>query len=67
VHDYRCTLLEIAQAEIQNDHFALGSVSGPNDPASIVVAQDPAPNTQEPAGTPINLTVVSAPAETCPA
>ncbi|HEY4227829.1 MAG TPA: Stk1 family PASTA domain-containing Ser/Thr kinase [Candidatus Limnocylindrales bacterium] len=67
VKDYRCTLLAIAQAQIQNDGFALGSVSGPNDPASIVVAQDPAPNTQQPPGTPINLTVVAAPAETCPA
>ena len=40
--------------------------SGPNDPASIVVAQDPAPNSLESPGTQINLTVVSAPAETCP-
>jgi eukaryotic-like serine/threonine-protein kinase len=67
VHDYRCTLLAIAQAQIQNDGFTVGSVSGPNDPASIVVAQDPAPNTLQPFGTAINLTVVSAPAETCPA
>jgi beta-lactam-binding protein with PASTA domain/tRNA A-37 threonylcarbamoyl transferase component Bud32 len=67
VKDYRCTLLAIAQAQIQNDGFALGTVSGPNDPASIVVAQDPAPNTQVAPLTPINLTVVSAPAETCPA
>ena len=64
--DYRCTLLAIAQSQIQNDGFALGSVSGPNDPASIVVAQDPAPNSLQSPGTPINLTVVAAPAETCP-
>jgi serine/threonine-protein kinase len=66
VGDYRCTLLAIAQSQIQNDGFALGSVSGPNDPASIVVAQDPAPNSLASPGTQINLTVVSAPAETCP-
>ena len=67
VKDYRCTLLAIAKAQIQNDHFTVGSVSGPNDDASIVIAQDPAPGAQRAPGTPIDLTVVSAPAETCPA
>jgi serine/threonine-protein kinase len=67
VGEYRCTLLAIAQAQIQNDGFTLGSVSGPNDPSSLVVAQDPAPNTQQSPGTPINLTVVTEPAPTCPA
>ena len=66
VGEYRCTLLAIAQAEIENDHFQVGTITGPNDPASIVVAQDPAPNTLANAGTNINLTVVSAPAPTCP-
>ncbi|MBI2781977.1 MAG: Stk1 family PASTA domain-containing Ser/Thr kinase [Chloroflexi bacterium] len=67
VHDYRCTLLALAQSQIQNDGFTLGTLSGPNDPASIVVAQDPAPDTVKVAGTAINLTVVAAPAATCPA
>jgi serine/threonine-protein kinase len=66
VHDYRCILLAVAQAQIQIDGFALGSVSGPDDPASIVIAQDPAPNTQQLAGTPINLTVAAPPLDTCP-
>jgi beta-lactam-binding protein with PASTA domain/tRNA A-37 threonylcarbamoyl transferase component Bud32 len=67
VGEYRCTLLAIAQAEIDNDHFQVGTISGPNDPASIVVQQDPLPNTLASSGASINLTVVSAPAATCPA
>jgi eukaryotic-like serine/threonine-protein kinase len=67
VHDYRCVPLALAEAEIQNDGFTLGSVSGPNDPASLVVAQDPAPETVKMAGSAINLMVVTLPAETCPA
>jgi hypothetical protein len=66
VDDYRCQLLALAQADIQNDGFALGSVSGPNDPASWVVAQDPAPDSVRPPLTEIHLTVVEQPAETCP-
>jgi beta-lactam-binding protein with PASTA domain len=66
VGDYRCTLLALAKAEIQNDGFTVGSISEPNDDASIVVAQDPAPGSQQAPLTPINLTVVAAPAETCP-
>jgi beta-lactam-binding protein with PASTA domain len=67
VGEYRCTLLALAKAEIQNDGFAVGSVSGPDDDASLVVAQDPAPGVQVPPGTQIDLTVVAEPAETCPA
>jgi len=66
VHDYRCTLLALAQSQIQNDGFTLGTLSGPDDPASIVVAQDPAPDSVKVRGTAINLTVVAAPAATCP-
>jgi beta-lactam-binding protein with PASTA domain len=66
VGDYRCTLLALAQSQIQNDGFALGSVSGPNDPASIVIAQDPAPDSQRVVGTEIDLTVAAPPLETCP-
>jgi beta-lactam-binding protein with PASTA domain len=67
VGDYRCTLLVLAKSEIQNDGFAVGSVSGPDDDASLVVAQDPAPDSVHPPGTEIDLTVVAEPAETCPA
>ena len=67
VGEYRCTLLALAEAEIENDHFHVGTISGPNDQASIVVQQDPLPNTLASSGASINLTVVSAPAATCPA
>jgi beta-lactam-binding protein with PASTA domain len=66
VGEYRCTLLALAESEISNDGFTVGSVSGPDDPASIVVAQDPAPGTKRPPLSEINLTVVAQPAETCP-
>ena len=59
--------LAFAESQVQNDGFTLGTLSGPNDPASIVVAQDPAPNSVKVAGSAINLTVVAAPAATCPA
>jgi len=67
VGEYRCTLLALAEAEIENDHFHVGTISGPNDQASIVVQQDPLPNTLASSGASINLTVVAAPAPTCPA
>jgi serine/threonine-protein kinase len=67
VHDYRCRLLAVARAEIQNDGFTVGSISGPNDDASVVIAQDPAPDSQRPPLSKINLTVVDPPAATCPA
>jgi beta-lactam-binding protein with PASTA domain len=67
VDDYRCTLLALAQAEIQNDGLTVGSVSGPNDPAAIVVWQNPEPGDVVPPGTEVDLTTVDAPAPTCPA
>jgi beta-lactam-binding protein with PASTA domain len=67
VGDYRCTLLVLARAEIQNDGLAVGSVSGPNDDAAVVVWQNPEPGDVVPPGTAVDLTTVDAPAPTCPA
>jgi beta-lactam-binding protein with PASTA domain len=60
-------LLAVARIQIENDGFEVGSVSGPNDDASVVVAQDPSPGDSRPPGSEIDLTVVAQPAETCPA
>jgi hypothetical protein len=67
VQDYRCILLAQAKSEIVNDGFTVGTISGPDDDASIVVAQDPAPDALRSALTPINLTVEAQPVATCPA
>jgi hypothetical protein len=67
VGEYRCDLLAVARIKIENDGFQVGSVSGPNDDASVVVAQDPAQGELRPPGSQIDLTVVAQPAETCPA
>jgi serine/threonine-protein kinase len=67
VKDYRCVLLAQAKADIVNDGFTVGTISGPNDDASIVVAQDPAPDAKRAPGSAINLTVEAQPVATCPA
>ena len=67
VKDYRCVLLAQAKADIVNDGFTVGSISGPNDDASIVVAQDPAPDAKRAPGSAIDLTVEAQPVATCPA
>ena len=67
VHDYRCTLLVLAKAQLQIDGFDVGSISGPTADDAMVVAQDPAPNTQQAPHTPINLTTETVPVATCPA
>jgi beta-lactam-binding protein with PASTA domain len=67
VGDYRCILLAQAKSEIVNDGFTVGSISGPDDDASIVIAQDPAPDAKRFALSPIDLTVEAQPVATCPA
>jgi beta-lactam-binding protein with PASTA domain len=67
VGNYTCVLLVQAQAQIEIDGFEVGSISGSNDPASIVIAQDPAPGTLRPRGSEIDLTTQDQPVETCPA
>ena len=49
------------------DGFEVGNVSGPNDPDSMVVAQDPAPGELRPPGSEIDLTTEPQPVATCPA
>ena len=66
VGDYRCILLAQAKSEIVNAGFTVGTITGPEDDASMVVAQDPAPDTKRSALTPINLTVEAQPVATCP-
>jgi hypothetical protein len=67
VDDYRCILLAQAKSEIVNDGFTVGSISGTNDDAAMVVAQDPAPNAKRAPGTAIDLTAEEQPVATCPA
>ena len=67
VGDYRCVLLAIAEFQIDADGFNVGTISGPNDPDAVVVAQDPAPGTARPPGSAIDLTTETQPAATCPA
>jgi beta-lactam-binding protein with PASTA domain/tRNA A-37 threonylcarbamoyl transferase component Bud32 len=67
VQDYRCMLLAQAKSEIVNDGFVVGTITGPEDDASIVLAQDPAPNSKQSALTAIDLTVAAQPVATCPA
>ena len=66
VGDYRCKLLAIAQFEIESAGFEVGDVSGPNDPESEVVAQDPAPGEERLPGSTIDLTTENQPVATCP-
>jgi len=67
VGDYRCVLLALAESEIGNDGFQVGTITGSQDPASIVMWQDPAPGSKRPPGTAINLWTVDQPAPTtCP-
>jgi serine/threonine-protein kinase len=72
VGDYRCVTLEVASTAIDADGFAVGTVTTEPPGASpgttwIVTAQDPAPGSKRPAGTPINV-VLSDPATvaSCP-
>jgi eukaryotic-like serine/threonine-protein kinase len=68
VGDYRCVLLALAESEIGNDGFQVGTITGSQDPASIVTWQDPAPGSKHSPGTAINLWTVDQPAPTtCPA
>jgi len=62
VGDYRCRSLEDAIAAIEGDGFVPGSVVGEPpgyspDGSSTVIAQDPAPGSNRPAGTPVDLVV----------
>jgi beta-lactam-binding protein with PASTA domain len=67
VGEYRCVLLAIAEFQIDADGFNVGTVSGPNDPDAVVVAQNPAPGAQRLPGSSIDLTTEAQPAATCPA
>jgi hypothetical protein len=60
-------LLAIAEFQIEADGFEVGSVSGPNDPDAIVVAQDPPPGEERNPGAAIDLTTEAQPVATCPA
>ena len=74
VGDYRCTRLDTATAALEDDGFALGTVTAqpPTYAAvgeSLVFAQRPAPGTKRRPGSPINLDVydpASYPFPTCP-
>jgi beta-lactam-binding protein with PASTA domain len=64
VGNYKNVALSIAQAQLQTDGFTLGTVSPPGaDPSWCVIDQNPAPGTQRPPGTAIDLTTDTAP---CP-
>jgi beta-lactam-binding protein with PASTA domain len=67
VGDYRCVLLAIAEFQIDADGFDVGTISGPNNPDAVVVAQDPAPGAERAPGTNIDLTTEAQPVATCPA
>jgi beta-lactam-binding protein with PASTA domain len=67
VGDYMCNLLALEEAAIGDDGFMVGSISGPSDPDSWVIWQDPQPGTKRLPGTAIDLWTVSQPAPTdCP-
>jgi serine/threonine-protein kinase len=66
VGEYRCVLLLFAENEIGLDGFTVGNISGPNNPDSMVVWQDPAPGVKRAPGTAIDLWTVDQPAPTCP-
>lgn len=59
VGDYRCLNLADAQAQLDADGFTLGTVTKPSnaDPSWPVGIQDPAPGSEEPPGTRIDLEV----------
>ena len=67
VGDYRCQLLAIAKNAIGLDDFTVGTINGPTAVDSWVVWQDPAPGSNQPAGSAIDLWTVDQPAPTCPA
>jgi len=67
VGDYRCILLAQAKLEIVIAGFTVGTISGPNDDAAMVVAQSPAPDSKRAPGTAIDLTAEQQPVATCPA
>jgi serine/threonine-protein kinase len=67
VGDYRCNLLAIEVANLQDDGFTVGTITGPSTPESVVFWQDPLPGTKRLPGTAIDLWTVDQPAPTtCP-
>jgi eukaryotic-like serine/threonine-protein kinase len=67
VGDYMCNLLALEESAIADDNFTVGSISGPNNPDSWVIWQDPQPGTKRLPGTAIDLWTVDQPAPTtCP-
>jgi serine/threonine-protein kinase len=69
VGDYRCLSEDDAQSALEADGFTLGSVTKPpdSDPSWPVGEQSPAPGTEEPPGSRIDLTVFNpASLATCP-
>jgi len=67
VGDYMCNLLALEESAISDDNFTVGSISGPNNPDSWVIWQDPQPGTKRLPGTAIDLWTVDQPAPTtCP-
>jgi beta-lactam-binding protein with PASTA domain len=66
VGEYRCVFLAVAAFGINADGFEVGSVSGPDDPMAVVIGQNPAPGTELPPGSEIDLLTQAEPVETCP-
>jgi eukaryotic-like serine/threonine-protein kinase len=67
VGDYRCQVLDVAKADIANDGFQVGTITGPNNDVALVTWQDPQPGSKHPPGSTIDLWTVDQPAPTCPA
>jgi membrane peptidoglycan carboxypeptidase len=67
VRDYRCVTFDEALTLIQEDGFELGEVV-PSDgsPDDIVIAQNPAPDSEVPPGSAIDLAIQPEPVEPCP-
>jgi beta-lactam-binding protein with PASTA domain len=69
VGDYRCITVAVAQSQLESDGFTLGTVTKPSgsDPSWPVGEQSPAPDSKEPPGSRIDLTVYDpASLATCP-
>jgi serine/threonine-protein kinase len=67
VGDYQCQLLALAQSEIGNDSFTVGTINGPTTPEAWVIWQDPQPGAKQAPGSAIDLWTVDQPAPTtCP-
>jgi beta-lactam-binding protein with PASTA domain len=67
VRDYRCVTFDEALTLIQEDGFELGTVVPPDaPPEDIVVAQNPAPDSEVPPGSAIDLGLQPGPVEPCP-